>query len=107
MSRLIKKIKIEYKIKVLTGLHIGGSSENVEIGGIDNPVIKLGDGKPYIPGSSLKGKIRSLLEQSKGAKEVGGNSEINKLFGSAADNKSNEATPSKVILEIFILQMIA
>lgn len=103
MSKLIKKIKIQYTIKVLTGLHIGGSSDNVEIGGIDNPVIKLGDGKPYIPGSSLKGKIRSLLEQSKGAKEFGGNSEINKLFGSAADNKSNEATPSKVIFRDFYL----
>lgn len=103
MSRLIKKIKIQYTIKVLTGLHIGGSSDNVEIGGIDNPVIKLGDGKPYIPGSSLKGKIRSLLEQSKEATTVGDNSEINKLFGSAADNKSNEATPSKVIFRDFYL----
>lgn len=92
MSRLIKKIKIEYTIKVLTGLHIGGSSDNVEIGGIDNPVIKLLDGQPYIPGSSLKGKIRSLLEQKAGAKNVGDNVEINNLFGGGGDTK-----PSKII----------
>lgn len=100
MSKLIKKIKIQYTIKVLTGLHIGGSSDNVEIGGIDNPVIKLGDGKPYIPGSSLKGKIRSLLEQSKGATTVGDNSEINKLFGASG---KDDATPSKVIFRDFYL----
>lgn len=100
MSRLIKKIKIQYTIKVLTGLHIGGSSDNVEIGGIDNPVIKLGDGKPYIPGSSLKGKIRSLLEQSKGATTVGDNSEINKLFGASG---KDDATLSKVIFRDFYL----
>lgn len=103
MSRLIKKIKIEYTIEVLTGLHIGGSSDNVEIGGIDNPVIKLLNGQPYIPGSSLKGKIRSLLEQKEGAKNVGDNAEINKLFGSATGNKSNEAKPSKVIFRDFYL----
>lgn len=92
MARLIKKIKIEYTIEVLTGLHIGGSSDNVEIGGIDNPVIKLLDGQPYIPGSSLKGKIRSLLEQKAGAKNVGDNVEINNLFGGGGDTK-----PSKII----------
>lgn len=92
MSKLIKKIKIEYTIEVLTGLHIGGSSENVEIGGIDNPVIKLLDGQPYIPGSSLKGKIRSLLEQKAGVKNVGDDEYINNLFGGGKDTK-----PSKVI----------
>ncbi len=46
-----------------TGLHIGGSTTSLEIGGIDNPVIKdpLTD-EPVIPGSSLKGKLRSLAE---------------------------------------------
>ena len=65
---------IKAKLKCLTGLHIGGSKESFEIGGIDNPVIKtpisiklsdnreIKEGMPYIPGSSLKGKIRSLLE---------------------------------------------
>jgi len=64
---------IKAKLKCLTGLHIGGSKESFEIGGIDNPVIKtstsiklpdreIKEGMPYIPGSSLKGKMRSLLE---------------------------------------------
>lgn len=48
-----------------SGLHIGGSSDTVDIGGSDNPVIRdVITGKPYIPGSSLKGKLRSLLELS-------------------------------------------
>ncbi len=59
--------KIEGKIRLLTGLHIGGGTEALEIGGIDNPVIKdPKSGYPYIPGSSLKGKMRSLLEIAKG-----------------------------------------
>lgn len=50
-------------ITVVTGLHIGGSTTIIEIGGKDNPVIKHPLTKePYIPGSSLKGKMRSLLE---------------------------------------------
>ena len=48
-----------------SGLHIGGSSDSVDIGGSDNPVIRdVITGNPYIPGSSLKGKLRSLLELS-------------------------------------------
>jgi len=46
-----------------TGLHIGGGDTEMHIGGIDNQVVKDPvSGLPYIPGSSLKGKIRSLLE---------------------------------------------
>ncbi len=46
-----------------TGLHIGGGDTEMRIGGIDNQVVKDPlTGLPYIPGSSLKGKIRSLLE---------------------------------------------
>lgn len=59
--------KIEGIIEVITGLHIGGSTAIIEIGGKDNPVIKHPITKePYIPGSSLKGKMRSLLEWSLG-----------------------------------------
>ncbi len=47
----------------LTGLRIGGSHETIEIGGLDNPVIREPlTGLPYVPGSSIKGKMRSLLE---------------------------------------------
>lgn len=71
------------KLRVITGLHIGGSDDTMKIGGIDSSVIKReiyanpdgtinydGTGKkitePYIPGSSLKGKVRSLLEHGFG-----------------------------------------
>lgn len=58
------------QIFCVTGLHIGGSSEGVEIGGVDNTVIKdpLTE-HPYIPGSSLKGKLRHLLEWNLGKVE--------------------------------------
>ena len=95
MKQLVKKIKINTKIELLTGIHIGGSSDNVEIGGIDNPVIKLAtkDNQPYIPGSSLKGKMRCLLEQIAGSAKVGGNDKINNLFGYFQTNQ-----PSKLIV---------
>jgi len=74
---------MQTKLRVITGLHIGGSDDTMQIGGIDSAVIKReifansdgtinydGSGKkitePYIPGSSLKGKVRSLLEHSFG-----------------------------------------
>lgn len=95
MEKLVKKIIITKSLEVLTGLHVGGSTENVEIGGIDRPVIKIATrgNQPYIPGSSLKGKMRCLLEQVRGAANVGDNEEVNELFGFAKDN-----LPSKLIV---------
>lgn len=59
----MKIIKLTGKVKLLSGLHIGGGDDTMKIGGIDNGVIKdANTDKPYIPGSSLKGKMRSLLE---------------------------------------------
>lgn len=84
MEKIIKKIKVTTILNLITGLHIGASNENVEIGGIDNAVIKLSfkSGQPYIPGSSLRGKMRCLLEQTNGAADVGKDDYTNKLFGS-------------------------
>jgi CRISPR-associated protein Csm3 len=102
MEKLVKKIKINTTITLISGLHIGGSSENVEIGGIDNPVIKLATkgNQPYIPGSSLKGKMRCLLEQTAGAPNVGLNPAVNNLFGITENCRLNisENRPSKVIV---------
>ena len=64
--RLKGKVIIKGKIEAVTGLHVGGSTTGLDIGGVDNPVIKSPLGIPYIPGSSLKGKMRSLLEKSEG-----------------------------------------
>jgi CRISPR-associated protein Csm3 len=57
------KYIITADLRCLTGLHVGGTQEGFEIGGLDNPVIKDPFTEyPYIPGSSLKGKMRNLLE---------------------------------------------
>lgn len=99
MAQLVKKIKIMTTIELLTGLHIGGSKENVEIGGIDLPVVKIAtkNNQPYIPGSSLKGKMRCLLEQSEGASEIGNSPKVNNLFGITKD-KNRENQPSRLIV---------
>lgn len=61
--KLIGYKNIEGIVEIATGLHIGGNTAIIEIGGKDNPVIKHPVTKePYIPGSSIKGKMRSLLE---------------------------------------------
>lgn len=63
--KLLGKITLFGTLECLTGLHIGASKENMEIGALDSPVVRdpltL---EPYIPGSSLKGKLRALLEKS-------------------------------------------
>ena len=62
MSTINGKIIIKTDLTVLTGLHIGSSDAYSAIGTVDSPVIKSSkDGKPIIPGSSLKGKLRSLI----------------------------------------------
>ncbi len=55
--------RISGEIRLETGLHIGGDEGVIEIGGNDNPIVRdITTGNPYIPGSSLKGKMRYLLE---------------------------------------------
>ena len=57
------RVRVTGLIRLKSGLHIGAGKDSVEIGGIDNPVLKHPHtGEPYIPGSSIKGKLRFLLE---------------------------------------------
>jgi CRISPR-associated protein Csm3 len=57
------RAKLTAQIVLTSGLHIGAGKDTIEIGGIDNPVVKHPHTKdPYIPGSSIKGKLRFLLE---------------------------------------------
>lgn len=59
---MFAKIEIKGKIILETGMHIGGSTQFSAIGAIDSPVIRDSfTDLPMIPGSSLKGKIRTLL----------------------------------------------
>ena len=58
------KIFLKGTINALTGLHIGGNTGELDIGGIDNPIIRNAfNRQPYIPGSSLRGKMRGLLDR--------------------------------------------
>ncbi|HUK18000.1 MAG TPA: type III-A CRISPR-associated RAMP protein Csm3 [Bryobacteraceae bacterium] len=65
--KFVGKLILEGVMTCETGLHVGAGKGSLEIGGSDNPVAKDAFGRPYVPGSSLRGKIRSLLEQSSGA----------------------------------------
>ncbi len=64
--KLIGKLILEGELHCETGLHVGAGKGSLEIGGSDNPVVKDSFGRPYVPGSSLRGRIRSLLEQAAG-----------------------------------------
>jgi CRISPR-associated protein Csm3 len=64
--KLIGKLILEGEMHCETGLHVGAGKGSLEIGGADNPVIKDAHGRPYVPGSTLRGRIRALLEQATG-----------------------------------------
>jgi CRISPR-associated RAMP protein, csm3 family len=102
-------VEIKAKLVLQTGLHIGAGDSEMHIGGIDNSVIKHPlTQSPYIPGSSLKGKIRTLLEWRSGAvqnnpltlKDVSKNPEevknILRLFGISGDTKNSEQEVAEI-----------
>ena len=94
------KILISGKIEVLTGMHIGGSDSFSAIGAIDAPVIRdTLSGLPIIPGSSIKGKMRTLLARELSDNIVLQNAnddplEVRRLFGS---NRDKKVQPSRLI----------
>jgi len=61
-SKMETRLVIEAKIRAETALHLGCGG-SVETSGTDSPVIKTADGRPFIPGSSIKGVLRSFAEQ--------------------------------------------
>jgi CRISPR-associated protein Csm3 len=64
---LYGRVFITGDIKAMTGLHIGGAAGALEVGGVDAPVIRDPlTNRPYVPGSSLRGKMRSLTEKATG-----------------------------------------
>lgn len=112
---LLGKTIIKGKLKCVTGLHIGAGKETMEIGDIDNAVVRDPISKsPYIPGSSLKGKIRSLTERNLGMRleslsggkiyrhECGDlNCPLCRLYG--ASIKNNSTIPSRTIFRDMML----
>ena len=83
------KIIIHCDLKVLTGMHIGASGAFSAIGAVDSPVVRDPmTQKPIVPGSSLKGKLRTMLARSicrdvKLPKFDDDNEVILRMFGSA------------------------
>ena len=109
IKKLVKKVLYTGTITLKTGLHIGGTNAALNIGGPDkfvvrNPINNI----PYIPGSSLKGKLRSLIEvyhgcvyiDEKNKGFVGASNDPDsisgKLFGVATGNEKNR--PSRLIV---------
>lgn len=109
------KIFIRGTLYALTGLHIGGNSVGMAIGGADAVVVRNPlTNEPYVPGSSLRGKMRSLLERVRGQEGVNENPEggysvgkngalagkdaltwLGKLFGVAAEDAKE---PTRLIV---------
>jgi len=85
---MFAKIEIKGKITVVTGMHIGGSSQFSAIGAVDSPVIRdSASDLPMIPGSSLKGKMRTLLAKQYNTtianKPDDDHDKLTRLFGSS------------------------
>lgn len=100
------KLEISGVIESLTGLHIGGGSQFAAIGAVDSVVIKdIQDDLPMIPGSSLKGKLRSLLSKQLSAGELPkehnqDDDRIKRLFGHA--ESKNPKTSRIYFSDIFM-----
>lgn len=114
-NRLEKHVVIKKKLTCKTGLHIGGSKDDMEIGGMDNPIIRDPMTKfPYIPGSSIKGKLRSLLEARHCAGKIDerGNPcgcgredcPVCKIFGPHFNQNHNLGPPRLIVRDAFLTE---
>jgi CRISPR-associated protein Csm3 len=101
MEMILTDIKeIKGKLTLKSGLHIGAGDADMHIGGTDNPVVRHPHTQePYIPGSSIKGKVRALLEIKSGLMGKTGGSPVQAkhLNGLEGDQK----TECEKILKIF------
>ncbi|CAB1262771.1 Type III-A CRISPR-associated RAMP protein Csm3 [Clostridiaceae bacterium BL-3] len=87
--KLYGKVFVKGEILLKTGLSIGGDKSSIEIGGIDNNVIKNSKGEPFIPGSSIKGKMRSLIERALARYKLNINVRESNIKKSSSDRKYN------------------
>ena len=98
----MKIVKLTGQIELLSGLHIGGGDDTMKIGGIDNGVIKdVNTDEPYIPGSSLKGKMRSLLEWDCGVVGVGDGSPFHSKLIDKLPQDEALIKKAKTLLKLF------
>ena len=109
--KLLKIYQITGEIIAETGLRIGAEQGEMEIGGIDKPVVRNPlTNEPYIPGSSIKGKMRSLIEWTFGFVDLKFDEEqsahycnkptcpVCRIFGSAANVQLPERGPTRLIV---------
>lgn len=101
------KIRITGDIEVKTGMHIGGNNAFAAIGAVDSPVIRdVKTGNPMIPGSSLKGKMRSLLAKEFNSTVVEPNEDherVARLFGTAKKGKDGKIHRSRILISDMVL----
>lgn len=115
---LLGKVIITASIEAVTGLRIGGAGTGIKIGGVDSPVIKDAHGIPYIPGSSIKGKMRSLVEKRYGkkpstslgihvceSKENYEKCEVCQVWGVSAESVADTCTLTRLIVRDCKLDM--
>ena len=103
---MFAKVKISGVLETVTGLHIGGSSAFSAIGAVDSPVIRdARTNMPMIPGSSLKGKLRTLLAKKYNQTVAKTPDEdavcLTSLFGSA---KKGQVKTSKILFNDMFLE---
>lgn len=112
------KVLLTGSLKCMTGLHIGSSKSNLDIGGLDGAVLRDPLTRaPYIPGSSLKGKLRSLFERREeeitydrpGGEGVYRHECVNsacrvcRLFGASGRTKEERNLPARLIVRDSLL----
>ncbi len=110
--KLKEYIEVQGMIVLKEGLRVGGTKEAVGIGETDNPIIRHPiTRKPYIPGSSIKGKVRSLLEQkySENSQRTGrpcdcGSCFICSLFGCGNPSKGTNPQGSSSVMQIWLVK---
>ncbi|NVM21955.1 MAG: type III-A CRISPR-associated RAMP protein Csm3 [Desulfobacterales bacterium] len=100
--QLIDIKEIKGKIVLKSGLHIGAGDTEMHIGGIDNTVVRHPHTQePYIPGSSIKGKVRSLLEMKSGLMPKTGGAPLQAKHLDLEDLEDEQRTECLKILKIF------
>lgn len=106
--KLTKIISFTGTVECVTGLSIRSGANELGIGGADSEVLRNPlTGEPYLPGSSLKGKMRSQLEHVRGLSEPCGcgrqSCSICTVFGAHKNTKNNFAGPTRILVRDGVL----
>jgi len=90
------------RLTLKSGLHIGAGDTEMRIGGTDNPVAKHPhSNEPYIPGSSIKGKVRALLELRSGLMRHTSGKPVGAKILDQKDLTPEEKAQAEKILKLF------